>query len=90
VNGLFSNPFNRPHFTNIVARGHTHRFTPPLHGTVEEKIERDRPGRVHCFGSYWPAELAETDAADVVSPCQPVAVVARRGMTMFVASVDES
>lgn len=89
MNGLFSQPLGQPRFTNIFARGDNY-FAPPLRGTVEVEIDRDRPGRVKCLGTYWPARFAKNESATVARPSEPVAVVARQGMTMLVTAVDEA
>lgn len=52
-------------------------------GIVDEQITADQPGRVKFKATYWPAMLFR-DYNMTLYPAQEVAVVGRKGITLFV------
>jgi membrane protein implicated in regulation of membrane protease activity len=69
----------------------------PILGTVEETIARDRPGRVECMASSWPAQFYQPDShsypmslPDSIVPGTPIKIVATRGITLLVMPVDST
>ncbi|MBE9115147.1 NfeD family protein [Lusitaniella coriacea LEGE 07157] len=62
------------------------KFPEPLNGTVEEAIAQDRPGRVKCVGTSWPARIYEPEGSDRQSmvPGTKVDIIARQGIAMLV------
>jgi membrane protein implicated in regulation of membrane protease activity len=59
-------------------------FSTPTQGKVEQTITHNYPGRVECFGSFWPAQLYEKDQVTTLFPGQIVNVVGRQGITLLV------
>jgi len=53
-------------------------------GTVSESISADRPGRVWCSGTYWPARLCVNDYPAALKPKAQVTVIGKEGITLLV------
>lgn len=67
----------------------TENLENPIPGIVELPISANKPGRVKCQGSYWPARFAQPYQITVL-PDEIVAVVAINGITLLVMPLDNS
>jgi len=63
-------------------------FSEVFMGTVEKTITQNKPGRVKCLGSYWPARFYHSNCDVTVFPDEFVKVVGRQGITMLVVPVN--
>ena len=63
------------------------KFSQPIKGIVQEVITGNKPGRVKCQASYWPAKLCESQQGVKLEKNQSVTVVGREGITLLVAVV---
>lgn len=63
---------------------HPEIFSTPTQGKVEQTITHNHPGRIECFGSFWPAQLYQKDPTITLLPGQSVKVVGRQGITLLV------
>ncbi len=59
-------------------------FSTPTQGKVEQTITHNHPGRVECFGSFWPAQLYQKNPAITLLQGQSVKVVGHQGITLLV------
>lgn len=60
------------------------RFGKPIMGIVAEAISPDKPGRVKCQATYWPAKFCQTNCQNTLEKSQSVTVVGREGITLLV------
>ena len=59
-------------------------FSTQTQGKVEQTITHNHPGRIECFGSFWPAQLYQKDPTITLLPGQSAKVVGRQGITLLV------
>lgn len=59
-------------------------FSETIEGVVEKAIAHNQPGRVKCFGTYWPAKLHQPNCQIEIIAGSPVIVVGRQGITLLV------
>ncbi|MBD2186098.1 NfeD family protein [Planktothrix sp. FACHB-1355] len=59
-------------------------FPEPVIGTVDKVISPQKPGRVRCLGSCWPAQLYQVNCQATILPEESVNIVAIQGITLLV------
>ncbi len=63
-------------------------FPEHLTGTVDKTISPQKPGRVRCLGSFWPARLYHSDCQATIQPEESVNIVAIQGITLLVVPLN--
>ena len=60
------------------------QFKEPMEGIVAQAIAPNKPGRIKCKSSYWPAKFYNNDCKDRLEENQQVSVIGREGITLLV------
>jgi membrane protein implicated in regulation of membrane protease activity len=59
-------------------------FSEPLDGIADETITPKVPGRAFFEGTYWPAQLYDTNSQVILFPGQPLKVIGMNNITLLV------
>jgi hypothetical protein len=59
-------------------------FPEPVQGITDRAIAYGLPGRVKYNATYWHAKLFQPDRQVMISPGEPVSIVAIQGITLLV------
>ncbi|WP_072621119.1 NfeD family protein [Spirulina major] len=62
-------------------------FPTPIPGVITDTVTLDQKGRIRFQGSFYPAQLAEQNMSDELSPGTTVQVLGRLGITLLIRPV---